>query len=61
MINFAQLCEQNKSKFEEISDKLQLLCDKGLKEKIFLKFNSFFEKIFYLYCDDSKLFLENPP
>ena len=61
MINFVQPCEQNKSNFEEISDKLLLLCDKELKDNTFLKFNSFLEKIVYFYCDDSKLFPENPP
>ena len=59
MINFIQPCEQNKSLFDEINDKLLFLCDKEQKDKVFVKFNSFFEKIVYFYCDNSKLFPEN--
>ena len=63
MSGFAQPCEQNKSDFDEINDKLLFLCDKEHKDFKFIKFNSFFEKIVYFHCDDSKLFPENanPP
>ena len=56
MINFIQPCEHNKSYFDDINDKLLLLCDKEQKDHNFIKFNSFFEKIVYFYCDNSKLF-----
>ena len=61
MMNFIQPCEKNKSNSEELNNKLLLLCDKKLKENIFLKFNSFLEKMIYFYCDNSKLIRENPP
>ena len=41
MINFIEPCEQNKSNFEEINDKLLLLVDKEQKDQLFLKFDSF--------------------
>jgi hypothetical protein len=59
MIGFVQPCEQNKSDFDEINDKLLFLCDKEHKDLKFIKFNSFFEKIVYFHCDDSKLFPES--
>ena len=58
MIGFIQPCEQNKSLFDEINDKLLFLCDKEQKDSKFVKFNSFLEKIVYFYCDNSKLFPE---
>ena len=63
MIGFIQPCEQNKSDFDEINDKLLFFCDKEHKDSKFIKFNSFYEKIVYFHCDDSKLFPEskNPP
>ena len=59
MLNFIQPCEQNKTPLEDINDKLLLLCDKEQKNQKFAKFNSFFEKIVYFYCDNSKLLSEN--
>ena len=59
MTNFIQPCEHNKSYFDDINDKLLLLCDKEQKDHIFIKFNSFLEKIVYFYCDNSKLFPDN--
>ena len=60
MLNFTQPCEKNQTLFEEINEKLLFLCDKEQKDHIFIKFNSFFEKIVYFYCDNSKIFPENP-
>ena len=59
MIDFIQPCEQNKSIYEDINDKLLFLCDKEQKDYKFIKFNSFLEKIVYFYCDNSKLISEN--
>ena len=59
MIDFVQPCEQNISDFDKINDKLLFLCDKEQKDHIFIKFNSFLEKIVYLYCNNSKLIHEN--
>ena len=59
MINFIEPCEQNKSNSEDINDKLLLLVDREQKDQIFLKFDSFLEKMVYFYCDNSKILSEN--